>query len=191
MEECKKEYEVKVARLEEQRGALGKKIREQESLIQMGQQEFSNKITHMEEEYAKEMRKIEEQMDSLSHERNNLIKELEEAKSDTQVLHVKLQAVQVEASGLHKELLEARLPSQAHLREVAELKARIAVVEKERDVTEARSKTLVLRYETGDLVSVSAISEIGDSEHDGSLTKRSFSSTPSTVHLSLPMSNNW
>lgn len=129
------------------------KLQERAVELETKRQELSVTVAQLQEDHAKEMRDANIRLDSLSQDRNIVQKDLEEAKSETQALYVKIQMLQVEVSGLHKELLEARMPSEAHLQEVASFKVQMMMLQKEKNELELKSKTIMARYETGDLVS--------------------------------------
>lgn len=133
------------------------KLQERGVELETKRQELSVRVAQLQEDHAKEMCDTSIRLDSLTQDRNIAQTDLEEAKSEIQALYVKIQMLQVEVSGLHKELLEARMPSEARLQEVASFKVQIMMLQKEKNEIELKSKTIMARYETGDLVSHNSI----------------------------------
>ncbi|KAH8113251.1 hypothetical protein DFH11DRAFT_328693 [Phellopilus nigrolimitatus] len=151
IEDNKRTSELQTVQLKEQAKALESQLHDRQTELFNKAQEFASKLSNAELKFYQQMEEAEEKLVVKTDEMTRVQGDLENARTEVQSLQTKIQFLQQESNDLHKELIELKLPSKAHLQEITGLKSQLDGLRKTEELLSQRALTIVSRYEVGDL----------------------------------------
>ncbi|KAI5124928.1 hypothetical protein M0805_007355 [Coniferiporia weirii] len=151
MEEARRTSELQTIQYRERIKILEVKVQDHQEEASTIVLESASKLAEMEAKNARQAQEMNEAATAKADEAARVQKDLDSAKAEAQLFQKRIQSLQQEKSELGEKLADLKLPSEAHLQELLVLRDRIKELQNSEELKTQRARSIVLRYECGDL----------------------------------------
>lgn len=140
--------------LKEQKKALEGRLQERQSDMAARLQELATKNMEQEQSCAKQVEESKEAVAAKEMVITSLRREMDISSNETQALRRELLSLKESSAEMRNQLEATKQPSNMHQRELAKLRSEVDEARRELELESGRAKSIVVRYEKGNLVSV-------------------------------------